>query len=71
MTGKIEVVYHDDGTRTMTMYNPTPANPDELVKVMEVHYTKRNERHGEHEHHNDHKQHREQEHHRDHKNHDG
>lgn len=42
-TGKIVVVYHDDGSRTMSMYQPDPSNPKELAKVMEIKYTKRSE----------------------------
>ncbi len=42
-TGKLVVVYHDDGSRTMTMYGPNPANPDELFKTLEIKYTKRAE----------------------------
>ena len=48
MTGRIVVVYHEDGSRTFTMFHPNPANPDELAKVMEVKYTLQKKRDGEH-----------------------
>jgi hypothetical protein len=41
VVGKMVVVYEDDDHRSMTMFNPA-ASGDEMMKVMEVNYTRLN-----------------------------
>ncbi len=41
MKGKSTVVYKDDNTRVMTMWNSDPAGDDEMTKVMEITYTRK------------------------------
>ena len=40
MKSKLVTVFKDDGTRHMTMHAPSPDGGDEMVKVMEIVYTK-------------------------------
>ncbi|MEM7456492.1 MAG: DUF1579 domain-containing protein [Planctomycetota bacterium] len=46
ISGKMVIVYNEDGSRTMSMHYPNPENTEEWMTVMEIHYTPRDDSDG-------------------------